>query len=307
MKVALRWNICMSRNSYPLYIKKRICEFQKMLAVIKVNVLVDLHHLNFSFSIFLMLCIHMVYIHPSSLLLQSKEEKRPNLPFCWMFRIFRPLYLSVCVHVFFGWLFTKITYSTLVPFHHILDITYHVILHSNACCSIHLPLSHMWKPFIYTYKTAFCPALLIFFFFIRLHPLLACSSFIHFVIFSAQYKRQPTDCYQNIAHTKHVRIGSISFSGKWKKKKKTRAKSQFKQRKKNGKHNTNMKTKTNDIKLENIKTAQNAIWNKIAMVYMEFIYICMIFCSPTRCSERLILNTENELFSNTTEIYYIYL
>lgn len=164
VKVALRWNICMSRNSYPLYIKKRICEFQKMLAVIKVNVLVDLHHLNFSFSIFLMLCIHMVYIHPSSLLLQSKEEKRPNLPFCWMFRIFRPLYLSVCVHVFFGWLFTKITYSTLVPFHHILDITYHVILHSNACCSIHLPLSHMWKPFIYTYKTAFCPALLIFFF-----------------------------------------------------------------------------------------------------------------------------------------------
>lgn len=85
------------------------------------------------------------------------EKKYLIYHFAECFEFFRPLFLSV-----FGWLFTKITYSTLVLSYHILDITYHDVLFQWMCC-VRLPLSHMWCIYIRQHFARHCWCFLYFF------------------------------------------------------------------------------------------------------------------------------------------------
>lgn len=155
----------------------------------------------------------MLYIHPSSLLFRFEKARKKYLIYhfaeCSEYFLRFARYLSLSV---FWWLFTKITYSTLVLSYHILDITYHVIFFllvspSFSKCCVRLPLSHMWCIYI---RQNILPGIVdvILSHFTLLYTL---AWYTHFVICSAQYekKHQPTDCYQKIAHTKHVRTGSL--------------------------------------------------------------------------------------------------
>lgn len=188
-----------------------------------------LHHLNLSFSIW-----RFTWFIFTLRLCCAARKKIPNLPFCWMFRIFCPLFLSV-----FGRLFTKITYSTLVLSYHILDITYHDVLFQWMCC-VHLPLSHMWCIYIRQHFARHCWCFL--YFFCTLACSLACLPAWYTLLFAVHNikdSRQIATMRLHIQSTYALALGERS-----------RAKASKKGNK------TNMKTKTNEIKLGNIKTAE---------------------------------------------------
>lgn len=167
-----------------------------------------------------------------------------------MFRIFCPLFLSV-----FGWLFTKITYSTLVLSYHILDITYQVgfflffFLEKRVCCAIYTCPCHTCLML----KTVFCLVGVLCIVELNTRSILSIFFATLALLYTlcylqcAQYKRQPTDCHRCRArlYTQSTYEPALGKASKNETKNKYENEDEWDQI---GKH----------------KDSRNAIWNKIA-------------------------------------------